>query len=56
MAGEPPRPRKRTRKALDRKKVLVDKYIAEGLSEADAEDRARREMRDADPKRDWRRG
>jgi hypothetical protein len=36
-----PRPRKRTRKALDRKQVLVKKLVSEGLSEA----RAHEEMR-----------
>lgn len=50
-----PRPRERTRKALLRKRALVETYIAQGMTQAEAETRAQSEMRD-NPKGDWRRG
>ena len=49
------RPRRRTKRALQRKQVLVEKYVVEGMSRADAEARAQTEMRDNE-KGDWRRG
>jgi len=50
-----PKPRRRTKKALARKEVLISKYVAEGLTPAEAEARAHKEMRD-NGRGDWREG
>ena len=47
--------RRRTSKALARRAELVAKYVAEGMDEEAATERAQREMREND-KGDWRRG
>jgi hypothetical protein len=41
--------------AMHRLQVLTERYIAEGLTPADARTRAREELR-ANPRRDWRAG
>ena len=41
--------------AMHRLQVLTERYIAEGLTPADARTRAREELR-ANPRRDWRGG
>jgi hypothetical protein len=41
--------------AMHRLQVLTDRYIAQGLTPADARTRAREELR-ANPRRDWRGG
>lgn len=46
---------RRTQKALERKEKLIAQYVAEGMTEAEATERAQAEMRDND-KGDWRRG
>lgn len=41
------------KKALKHLEVLTEKYVAEGMSEEDARQRAQKEMRD-NPRKDWR--
>jgi membrane carboxypeptidase/penicillin-binding protein len=47
--------RRREKRALERRDELIKKYIDEGLTELEAQERAQVEMRD-NPKGDWRRG
>jgi hypothetical protein len=49
------KPTGREVQAMHRLQVLTDRYIAEGLTPADAQTRAREELR-ANPRRDWRGG
>jgi hypothetical protein len=49
------KPTGREVQAMHRLQVLTDRYIAEGLTPADARTRAREELR-ANPRRDWRGG
>jgi hypothetical protein len=46
---------RREKKALERLEATVAKYVAEGMDEAKARERAQAEMR-KNPKADWRRG
>jgi hypothetical protein len=46
---------RRTAQALKRRELLIAQYIAEGMTEDEASERAQAEMRDND-KGDWRRG
>ena len=48
-------PRRRAKRALERRDELIKKYVDEGLTEAEAEARAQVELLD-NPKRDWRSG
>ncbi len=45
----------REKKALKRREELTAKYVAGGMTEEDAKQRAQNEMRD-NPRRDWRTG
>jgi hypothetical protein len=47
------KPTGREVQAMHRLQTLTDRYIAEGLTPADARTRAREELR-ANPRRDWR--
>ncbi len=47
--------RRRTEEALKRRADLIARYVAEGMTEAEAAERAQNEMRD-NAKGDWRRG
>jgi len=47
------KPTGREVQAMHRLQVLTDRYIAEGLTPADARTRAREELR-ANPRKDWR--
>ena len=49
------KPTGREVQAMHRLQVLTERYIAEGLTPADARTRAREELR-ANPRRDWRAG
>jgi len=49
------KPTGREVQAMHRLQVLTERYIAEGLTPADARTRAREELR-ASPRRDWRGG
>ena len=49
------KPTGREVQAMHRLQVLTDRYIAEGLTPADARTRAREELR-ANPRKDWRGG
>jgi len=49
------KPTGREVQAMHRLQVLTERYIAEGLTPADARTRAREELR-ANPRRDWRGG
>jgi uncharacterized protein YoaH (UPF0181 family) len=47
--------RRREQKAVKRLAELTAKYVAEGMSEADAKKRAQEEVRE-NPRKDWRAG
>jgi hypothetical protein len=49
------KPTGREVQAMHRLQVLTERYIAEGLTPADARTRAREELR-ANPRKDWRGG
>jgi hypothetical protein len=49
------KPTGREVQAMHRLQVLTERYIAEGLTPADAQTRAREELR-ANPRKDWRGG
>lgn len=55
MSKDMPKLSRRTQKALERKKKLIERYINEGLSPEEASKKADVEMRD-NPRGDWRAG
>jgi hypothetical protein len=49
------KPTRRDKRAMKRLEELTEKYVAKGMSQKEARDLARTEMR-ANPRKDWRAG